>query len=150
MKTFMECASCASKPGSPALCVSCIYNRNLVAELNVEVYEARTEGWNAAVEACVAIAESVINSRQSTMNPTYGVGINDAAKSISANIRALSAANATRGREFWEQCAKDARKMMEEANAPKKKHGLKLALDWFEIRLREDFGNTKAAAVNPE
>lgn len=57
MKVFMECTSCAAKPGSPVLCPACLHNRGLIAELNVEVYEARTEGWNAAVEACVEIAD---------------------------------------------------------------------------------------------
>lgn len=44
MKVSMECASCAAKPGSPVLCPACLHNRGLIADLSVEVYEARTEG----------------------------------------------------------------------------------------------------------
>lgn len=32
---FMECAFCASKPGSPALCESCYHNRNLASQLQL-------------------------------------------------------------------------------------------------------------------
>jgi hypothetical protein len=31
---FMECAACAAKPGSPALCEACLHNRKIVSELN--------------------------------------------------------------------------------------------------------------------
>lgn len=38
-----ECAACAAKPGSPALCESCLHNRTLVANLKdqIDKLEAR-------------------------------------------------------------------------------------------------------------
>jgi hypothetical protein len=32
--TFMECAECAAKPGSPSLCAACLHNRGIADELN--------------------------------------------------------------------------------------------------------------------
>lgn len=95
MKTFMECASCANKPGSPVLCVSCIYNRNLVAELNVEVYEARAEGWNAAVEACAkAACRYCREGRPYSEEGGHYVNEDVAIHCNAASIRALSIAKA--------------------------------------------------------
>jgi uncharacterized membrane protein SirB2 len=31
---FMECVSCAAKPGSPTLCESCIHNRAAIEQLS--------------------------------------------------------------------------------------------------------------------
>lgn len=31
---FMECAPCAAKPGSPTLCASCVWNRDLIDKLS--------------------------------------------------------------------------------------------------------------------
>lgn len=31
---FMECSVCAVKPGSPTLCPSCLYNRDVAEQLN--------------------------------------------------------------------------------------------------------------------
>lgn len=33
MEDFMECATCAAKPGSPQLCKACLHNRKLVSDL---------------------------------------------------------------------------------------------------------------------
>lgn len=33
MTDFMECKSCAEKPGSPILCKSCLHNRNVISGL---------------------------------------------------------------------------------------------------------------------
>ncbi len=33
MSEFVECATCAAKPGSPALCASCVSNRRLIYKL---------------------------------------------------------------------------------------------------------------------
>lgn len=46
MDDFQECTVCAAKPGTPALCSSCLHNRNLINELqksqttipNIELY----------------------------------------------------------------------------------------------------------------
>jgi len=34
---FKECKECSEKPGSPALCESCLYNRELVSLLKQEI-----------------------------------------------------------------------------------------------------------------
>lgn len=34
---FVECASCESKPGTPALCASCLANRDTIAKLQARV-----------------------------------------------------------------------------------------------------------------
>jgi len=41
---FTECATCASKPGTPTLCDACLANRDLIASLKsaVERYRAAT------------------------------------------------------------------------------------------------------------
>lgn len=39
--TFRECDTCASKPGSPQLCVGCLHNRETIARLHNEVARAR-------------------------------------------------------------------------------------------------------------
>jgi len=31
---YVECSICSNKPGSPTLCPICLYNRNLVSQLN--------------------------------------------------------------------------------------------------------------------
>ncbi len=33
MTSFMECSDCASKPGMPTLCKSCLHNRGVIARL---------------------------------------------------------------------------------------------------------------------
>lgn len=34
---FIECASCAAKPGSPTLCASCVANRAEISRLTAEL-----------------------------------------------------------------------------------------------------------------
>ena len=34
---FVECPTCAAKPGSPALCGPCLHNRSLIYELRREL-----------------------------------------------------------------------------------------------------------------
>lgn len=36
---FVECKICASKPGSPILCESCLSNRATIAQLNEKIKE---------------------------------------------------------------------------------------------------------------
>ena len=38
-RDFRECEQCSSKSGTPLLCESCIYNRQLVSELQKRVKE---------------------------------------------------------------------------------------------------------------
>lgn len=33
MLEFKKCAACAAKPGSPILCISCLHNRETIAQL---------------------------------------------------------------------------------------------------------------------
>lgn len=40
--TFIECPTCAAKPGSPTLCTSCLINRDAIEKLHKE-FEAQAE-----------------------------------------------------------------------------------------------------------
>ncbi len=40
MTSFLECQTCAAKPGSPTLCASCLNNRALESERDVALAEA--------------------------------------------------------------------------------------------------------------
>lgn len=64
---FMECTSCAAKPGAPTLCVACVHNRSVIDELIRDHDQAASERdevidavigapQNTAVEACVSEA----------------------------------------------------------------------------------------------
>ena len=41
MSDFMECATCAAKPGSPQLCASCLHNRADLAKARAKSEERR-------------------------------------------------------------------------------------------------------------
>lgn len=49
MSEFVECATCAAKPGSPLLCASCIANRTIVNKLrgDLKVAHAERDEWIA-------------------------------------------------------------------------------------------------------
>lgn len=57
--SFLECASCIAKPGSPYLCASCLHNRDVIARLQAERDEAhdavvaRTETAMRAQVRCI-------------------------------------------------------------------------------------------------
>lgn len=45
MRDFIECPTCAARPGTPLLCPSCVHNRNAISQLttlreNLAKYEA--------------------------------------------------------------------------------------------------------------
>ena len=40
---FEECPTCASKPGSPALCPSCLHNRHAISQLHTRTVELREQ-----------------------------------------------------------------------------------------------------------
>lgn len=50
---FMECPTCAAKPGSPALCASCLHNRRAI-----ESAEASPE-WSALYHAAAALLSKI-------------------------------------------------------------------------------------------
>jgi len=51
---FKECAMCASKPGSPALCEACSWNRWLIAR-----YEAMLSHYRVADRARLAMEKRI-------------------------------------------------------------------------------------------
>lgn len=54
MNSFQECAACAAKPGSPALCAACLHNRTTISKYEAllrrcELYFSKLAGHNAVV-----------------------------------------------------------------------------------------------------
>lgn len=60
---YKECADCASKPGSPTLCESCLHNRRVVGELQREVrrLQERVRVIKLALAAMTKLAEAYDN-----------------------------------------------------------------------------------------
>lgn len=51
---FMECPTCAAKPGSPTLCDSCLHNRSLIGVLQRKI--ARKEKWQRLLSSIIEMA----------------------------------------------------------------------------------------------
>jgi hypothetical protein len=74
MWEFVECPQCAAKPGSPALCGSCITNRSTIWELNkvIKTSSLKTE---RSKEMTYAIISTVIGALiGAALAPVWWIG----------------------------------------------------------------------------
>lgn len=56
---FVECSICASKPGSPTLCESCLKNRNTIEYLNSRIFN---------LEKDLEVSDHLLNERNKVLN----------------------------------------------------------------------------------